>query len=114
MSVSPTAATTDLPSIRFRRMRPRAGGESLAEAMHAPDFGRRNVIDELPRYLAPASLPATVAALLPWVLSRQLHQPTTVRRQPPFIEVGDAEHQSLLRRRLHVPGRKRSWRQAER
>ncbi len=48
------------------------------------------------------------------VLSRQLHQPTALRRQPPFIEVGHAEQQSLLPRRLHVPRRQRSRRQAER
>jgi hypothetical protein len=36
------------------------------------------------------------AVLLPWVLSRQFQQPPTVHRQPPFIEVGHAEQQSLL------------------
>jgi hypothetical protein len=44
-----------------------------------------------------------VSVLLSWLLSRQFQQPTTVRRQPPFIEVGHAEQQSLLPGRLHVP-----------
>lgn len=55
-----------------------------------------------------------VAALLPWVLLRQFQQPTTVRRQPPFIEVGHAEQQSLLPGRLHVPRRHRTGREPER